>query len=330
MAFIATQRTTTSFGKDYPQIHVTDTKIYCIWREYDGTKYQIWTAEMNIDGTGWVATKRTTSAFSKESPQLQVTDTKIYYTWQEYDSNFFYQIWTAEINIDGTGWVATQRTTSAFSKYYLQFQVTGTKIYCIWQEYDSDNWYQIWTAEMNTDGTGWVATQRTTSTFSKNKPQLEVIGTKIYYTWGESDGTAWQIWTAEMNIDSTGWVATKRTTSVSNNYNPQLQVASTKIYYTWNEKKGTSWQVWTAEMNIDGTGWEATQRTTSAYTKNNAQLKLGNTKIYYTWNESDSAFFYQIWTAENEIPIVKIMRCDGFYDPPIPGIKINSCDGVIH
>ena len=42
-----------------PQIQVSGNKIYCVWHEYDGPFRQIFTAEMNIDGTGWKAETRT-------------------------------------------------------------------------------------------------------------------------------------------------------------------------------------------------------------------------------------------------------------------------------
>lgn len=50
--------------------------------------------------------------------------------------------------------------------YQPQFQVLGNKIYYIWHEYDC--FYRlIFTAEMNTDGTGWIENQRTIPSFDK-------------------------------------------------------------------------------------------------------------------------------------------------------------------
>ena len=76
MAFVATKRTTSNYDKDRPQLQVVDTKIYYVWREFDGSYYQIWTAEVtgeiepsiNIKhwtGTEWkqaVALKRWTGS----------------------------------------------------------------------------------------------------------------------------------------------------------------------------------------------------------------------------------------------------------------------------
>jgi hypothetical protein len=44
--------------------------------------------------------------------------------------------------------------------YQPQFQAFGDKIYYVWHEYDGPS-RQIFTAEMNIDGAGWKAKQRT-------------------------------------------------------------------------------------------------------------------------------------------------------------------------
>jgi len=42
-----------------PQFQVSGNEIYYVWHEYDGPYRQIFTAEMNINGTGRKAEKRT-------------------------------------------------------------------------------------------------------------------------------------------------------------------------------------------------------------------------------------------------------------------------------
>lgn len=125
--FAAYKRTTSAYTKYDPQFQVVGTKIYYVWHEYDGSKYQIWTAEMNTDGTNWSAAKRTSSGFDKYNPQLQVVGSKIYYVWYEMDGSGTHQIWTAEMNTNGTGLSGTKRTTTSPNKYNPQLQVTGIR-----------------------------------------------------------------------------------------------------------------------------------------------------------------------------------------------------------
>ena len=42
-----------------PHFHASGDKIYYVWHEYGGPFRQIFTAEMNIDGTGWRAERGT-------------------------------------------------------------------------------------------------------------------------------------------------------------------------------------------------------------------------------------------------------------------------------
>jgi hypothetical protein len=154
---------------------------------------------MDIDGKGWQEVKRTNTPFDRHNPQLQVHEGIIYYTWHEADGPDWqkarYQIWTAHMNIDGTGWRAIQRTMAGFDKYTPQLQVAGGKIYYVWEESDRKH-RQIWTAVVNQDGTGWKAEKRTKSPYGKYDPQFQIVGNKIYYVWHEDHGSAEPIWFA--------------------------------------------------------------------------------------------------------------------------------------
>ena len=283
-----------------PQFQVSGNKTYYVWHEYDGPFRQIFTAEMNIDGTVWKAEKRTSGQFDKVFPQLQVVGNRIYYVRQQPDLTKNRQIWTMEMNTDGTGWKEVQRTNTPFDKQFPQLQAVGNTIYYTWNELDG-KYRQIWTAEMNADGTSWNAVKRTVTPFEKFEPQLQVEGRKIFFVWRESDGSHFQIWTAAMNRDGTGWQAAKRTSSPNDKHNPQFQVTGGNIYLAWHEVDGPDWrkarcQIWTAEMKVDGTGWQATKRTLGSFDKYTPQLEVQGEKIYYVWEESDGKY-RQIWTA---------------------------------
>ncbi len=283
-----------------PQFQILGNKAYYVWHEYDGPFRQIFTAEMNIDGTGWKAEKRTSGQFDKVFPQLHVAGNKIYYVRQQPDATKNRQIWTMEMNIDGTGWKEIQRTNSPFDKQFPQLQVVGKKIYYTWNESDGKH-RQIWTAEMNADGTDWNAVKRTNTPFDKYEPQLQVVGDRIYYVWREFDGSHFQIWTATMHRDGTRWQAVKRTHTPYDKHNPQFQVNGEEIYFTWHEADGPDWrkaryQIWTAQMKVDGSGWRATKRTWSPFDKYTPQLQVHGQRIYYVWEESDGKY-RQIWTS---------------------------------
>jgi uncharacterized pyridoxamine 5'-phosphate oxidase family protein len=283
-----------------PQFQVGKEKVYLVWHEYDGPFRQIFTAEMNLDGSGWRPTQRTFGRFDKVFPQLQVAGDKVYYVRQQPDETKNRQIWTMEMNLDGSGWKEVQRTDTPFDKQFPQLQVVGDKIYYVWNESDG-KYRQIWTAQMNIDGSGWKATKRTSSPFDKFEPQLQVVGETLYLVWRESDGSHFQIWAGWLDREDRFWKAEKKTDTPFDKHNPQLLVDGTKIYYTWHEADGPDWkkakyQIWTAEMNRDGSGWKAVQRTFNPFDKYTPQLQIHGDKIYYVWEESDGKY-RQIWTA---------------------------------
>ena len=321
-----------------PQFQISGNNAYYVWHGYDGPFRHIFTAEMRIDGTGWKAEKRTSGQFDKVFPQLHVAGNKIYYVRQQPDATKNRQIWTMEMNIDGTGWKEVQRTNTPFDKQFPQFQVFGDMIYYTWNESDG-KFRQIWTAEMNSDGTSWNAVKRTSTPFDKFEPQLQVVGDKTYFVWREFDGSHFQIWTAVMTRDGSVWEAAKRTSSPLDKHNPQFQVNGEKIHFTWHQADGQDWrkaryQIWTAEMNIGGTGWQATKRTTSPFDKYTPQLQLHGEKIYYVWEESDGKH-RQIWAAVTNkdgtgwISEKRTRSLYGKYDPQFQ-IVGNRVDYVWH
>jgi hypothetical protein len=235
-------------------------------------------------------------------PQMHASGDVIYYVWHEYDGPNR-QIFTGGMKTDdATGWKASKRTFGPYDKVFPQLQLLGNKIHYVRQQPDAGKNRQIWTMEMNPDGTGWKEVQRTNTPFDKQFPQLQAAGNKIWYTWNESDGKNRQIWTAEMNADGTGWSAARRTSSPFEKFEPQLQVEGEKIYFVWRESDRTHFQIWTAEMNHDGTGWQARKRTSSPFDKHNPQFQVNGEKIYYAWHEGDGSDFrkarYQVWTAQ--------------------------------
>lgn len=92
---------------------------------------------MSKEGKDWQAVKRTSTLSDKHNPQMVVNGNKIYYTWHEADGPNWrkarYQIWTAHMNVDGTGWEATQKTFTPFDKYPPNYRsiISGVSAYDI-------------------------------------------------------------------------------------------------------------------------------------------------------------------------------------------------------
>lgn len=273
---------------------VVGNKVYYAWSQWDGTYWQIWTANSNLDGTGFTATQLTSGSIHSRYVQLFVEGSKIYYVYGRLTPRWM--IFTATSNLDGSNFVATQQTAGGVINFYeYRLWVYGTKVYYV---FIGDNPFgRIYTASTNLDGSGWSAALRVASGGYWEGPQLTTDGTKLYYVWQQSDGSKYQIWTADSNMDGTGFTATKRTTTAFNKHFPKFIINGTKLYYAWNENDGTYEQIWTAEMNLDGSGWTATKQTTTAYNKQLPQISFARSKMRYVFKQFDGTY-WQVWKAE--------------------------------
>jgi len=200
IVWIPTQRTTTAFNKAEPSQVADASKIYYAWHENDGSNNQIWTASMNIDGTEFSAIQRTSTSYSSNAPKIDLQGTKLYVTWHENDGSN-YQINTASLNTDGTGWSIIHSTSDATDKYGIRMKANGTKIYHAWYQNN-----QIYTSEMNNNGSGFLATQQT-NTGSNHAPDLEIYNNQIYIVWSNyATGNIYNTMLATANLDGTNWV----------------------------------------------------------------------------------------------------------------------------
>lgn len=140
-------------------------------------------------------------------------------------------------------------------------------------------------------------TKQTTSDSNKYYPQLQVVGTTIYYVWYED----YYIWTATSNLDGTEFTPTKQTSSSADRLDLQFQVVGTTIYYVFIKGDTTQYQIWIATSDLDGTNFNLTKITVSAFDKYEPQFQVVGTKIYYIWLEYDVDYNFQIWTATSNI-----------------------------
>ena len=295
--------TGTGYLKTMPQFHIVDTKIYYIWKEYDGANYQIWTATSDLDGGNFVATKQTTSATNRYNPQLQVFGTKVYYVYEEKYSNYL-ALMHASADLDGTNWSTTQlHWTSLHSIYDPQLEVVGDKIYYVFSRRAGGSSDVLFTAYSDLDGSNFSLTMRDVSDMNVEPPQLQVVGEKIYYIYTiYKTATPYsQIFVASADLNGANWSTTQKTTSPYSKRCPQLEVVEDKIYYVWHELDDEAiFQIWIAAMNTDGSGWSVTKKTTSAHAKSFPQLDVEGSGedevIYYVWQEHDGSHT-QIWTS---------------------------------
>jgi len=321
-AFAVTQRTTTASDKETPQIQVVDDTIYFMWSELDSLNhYQIWTATMNTDGTSFTPTKQTSGVKHSLKGKFEVVGTTIYYVYV-YDGDTIY---TATTDLDGSSWsAALQRSVGAV--HSIAMQVSGTKIYYAWSEFDAG--YFIWTGNMDTDGSSWVATKHTSTLIYNYSPQLDISGSTIYYVYyGRDADKKWNIFIATSDLDGSGWSTTQKTTEERSQGYPQLQVVDDIIYYCWEGQDAAyDYYLWTATMGTDGSGWSHTMQ--SGILRDPQQKVVSaDSKIYYIGLDETVAASRHVMTAKmnmNGTGFTATERTDKAYDLESPEIDVSE------
>lgn len=316
----ATQRTFGGFDKDYPKVLLDNSggMLHYVWEEWDATiNLQVFTSRLDL-GTGiWSPpVQRTTSLDYSVKPQFVLDSAagKIYYVYQEsvfFGPPAFYEIFTAEMNTDGTGWSTTQRTITPFDSWYPQLALDAVngKIYYVYQEADGSGIDQLWTAEMNTDGSGWAATQRTFASNGSEFPQLvyDAANNRVHYVFRRlgSGGFA-QVWTASLDLPGPWNTPIQRTTGNFDVGRPQfvLDSAGDRLHYVYDREDAGDIQIWTAVLEIAADIWSADMQTTSNAANMNPQLVLDGaaSTLHYVYDSYDFATLQtDIWTAEFDL-----------------------------
>jgi len=293
--FTATQQTSSATNRSRPHLQVVGSKVYYVYEELVSGYSALMHAVADLDGTNWSATQlRWESLHRICDSQLEVVGDKIYYVYSQRMSAFLPAdgLITAVSDLDGSNFHATYQDNSSTNEVMLpQLQIVDSTIYYVYTIYNSstDPYHQIKIATANLDGTGFTATKKTTSAYSKLYLQFQVVSSKIYYVWEEWDGTNTQIWTAVMNTDGSNWSATKRTIDSLNDVRPQLQVTG-KLYYTFDNSD----QIAFASMKIAQTDWAYENKTTRVSYKGWPQLEIVDNDVYLVWSELTNGK-YQLW-----------------------------------
>ena len=189
----------------------TDVNTVALWHFDEGTGTTAYDASTNgndgvVSNATWTTDGRFGSAlvFDGENDYVKVPD----HASLDLTGEVTVEAW---VKGQGAGFSSVVRQTSI--GYGPQFQVVGDKIHGVFC-----NGSQVFTCSLNTDGTGWGSTQRTSGGGSKHHPQMVVCGDSVWYIWRQQTGGHWQHWRAVMKTDGTGWLDQQCTFNSDNHY----------------------------------------------------------------------------------------------------------------
>jgi hypothetical protein len=317
-----------------PQLAAFGSKLYAAWYERNASNVtQIRVAVYNgddsapswvfVDGNGADGINKDTGR-NTSYPQLTVLGSKLYATWSE-NNGTAGQIRVAVYNgndgapswafVDGNGLNGINKN-AAFNAASPQLTSLGSKLYATWYEADGSNISQIRVAVYNgndgapawafVDGNGAGGINKDTGR-NAAYPQLTVLGSKLYATWPEYNGTANQIRVALYNGNDSApsWAFVDGNGANGINKDAthgagscQLTALGLKLYATWREVNSSGYQIRVASYNgddsapswafVDGNGANGINKNPSL-SGLFSQLTVLGSKLYATWEEFNGA-----------------------------------------
>jgi Concanavalin A-like lectin/glucanases superfamily len=238
----------------------------------ESDEVRLFTGSADISLDHWRDQQRTRLPFSGDEPKLQVVGNSVYYEFMGQDANGVWQIWTASSNLDGSNYLAVQRTHEHEKGEYRveqgALQVVGNEIFYFWPQKDEHGIWQTWTAFAKRDGTGFTPVQvtRDGSVFV----YAQIVHGRVYYLLGDSwrhRGADERTYVGSFSIgvsDRRGrrFRVLKRMDVASvGTGGGAFQVANGKIFlaYIQTDRQGYV-RLYTGHMNVDGTDFRVVER----------------------------------------------------------------------
>ncbi|MFC5526781.1 LamG domain-containing protein [Rhodanobacter ginsengisoli] len=204
-------------------------------------------------------------------------------------------VWSgvADVNLGSSD--DRQRTKLPLSGLEPKLQVVGDRLFFEYFGNAADGTWQIYTGTSDSNGKGWMSTQRTSTKGRYDAEQarnVQVVGDKVYYAFPIKDKNGkWQLWSASSNRDGSSWKARQVTTT--GGLIPSFQVSGDKIYYIFladaakDHVHGKN-DVVIASSNLDGSGWHEIHRIHGSAWWIIAQLTVDKGTIYFSYSKGDS------------------------------------------
>ncbi len=221
---------------------------------------EFYTARSNLDGSDFQAKPRLTpEEFGRRTEQswLQVVGEQIYHAYVKMDEHGKWQLWTAQSNLDESGWRTVQRTTEG--GWIPRFQATTDGIYyyygCYYKTHPQDTFY---IARSDFDGRNWQEIAKIHDEFAFPWGWLLVANELIYVTYAvlDNDGIAC-FHTGRLDVNGDRRQFIKRTDHSTGAGPGHIRIMGNSLYYCYGKLKTseTPTQFWLAESDLDGGNW---------------------------------------------------------------------------
>ncbi len=299
----------TPFFPIEPKMQVVGDQIYYNFFALDhsrpdvtGTRSigEFYTARSNLDGSDFHATPRLTpEEFGRRTEQsgLQVLGERIYHAFVKMDQHGKWQMWTAQSNLDESGWQTVQRTTDG--GWIPRFQATTDGIYYYYGRYykthPQDTFY---IAKSDFDGRDWQVIAKFHDEFARPLGRFLVANGWIYVTYTALDyDRIARFYTGRLDVNGQRRQFIKRTDHLTDAGPGHIRIMGDRLYYCYAKHKtsDTPTQFWLAESNLDGGNWgiEPITNPNVRHLMNYGAFQMVGGRTYWSANRAPDLYYDQ-------------------------------------
>ncbi len=239
-----------------PQIAINSSgNAIAVWRQSDGTRYNIWANRFNGSSWGSAELIETNDLGRAWRPQIAIDSSgNAIAVWHQ-SFGTRYNIWANRFN--GSSWGSAELIgaddTVWTSTPQIAFDSNGNAI-AVWHQFDGtrDN---IWANRFNGSGWGSAELIETDNTGDALVPQIafDSSGNAIA-VWAQYDGTRDNIWANRFNGSSWGSAELIETNDTGRARNPQIAFDSSgNAIAVWRQDDGVRDNIWANRFN--GSSW---------------------------------------------------------------------------
>lgn len=208
--FSKTKQTADFTTNENPQILATASRVFVLWREWEGTLTyaRLRFGYMNPDGSGFTIVNLTDYDALRVVNDIATDGSYIYTVWYE-GLNGYQRLMYSRIDFDGAGFAPrilydkpyTPPAPGVDYDFIPHIEYDTNQIYMTWEEYNGSAW-DIFTGVLDLDDGEFRPTQRLANSTAVARARFAINSNIIYYAYTDLSGVATIYLAIEDNVDA--------------------------------------------------------------------------------------------------------------------------------
>ena len=276
-----------------PQITASGSNVYVVWTQQAGTTVDALFMRSTNNGATWGPKVKLSTQDTDDrlvtNPQVAASSAFVYVAW--YDTGekdaFFKRSIDSGGSFQGVVNLSNSGTVDNSNRNLVALAAAGTNVYVAWDDFFGSS--DILLKRSTNNGATFSSVRNLTGTggFDAIGPDLVAIGSNIYATWSDFDGSDYETFFAR-STNSGGTFSTK--INLSNNagasISSQVAVSGANVFVTWHDDTPGNLDVLMKRSVNSGGSFQAVKNlSNNGGSSINPQVATSGSDVYFTWHD---------------------------------------------